>query len=118
MGETKPKAGGSYIHVFFAIPIVKFQKLLSMLYTENHPHYSLVINIYWTYTVVVVIILMLIILQFLAKMEMLGYTDLQLKELELFMSVSMVHGEKCVEENIIQGLPLLSVHNLATHPMV
>lgn len=51
-------------------------------------------------------------------MEMLGYMDHQLIELESFMSVSMVHGEKYVEVNVIQSLPLLSVHNLATHLMV
>ena len=60
----------------------------------------------------------IIILQFLAIMEMLGYMDHQLIEQELFMSVSMVHGEKYVEVNVIQSLPLLSVHNLATHLMV
>ena len=60
----------------------------------------------------------IIILQFLAIMEMLGYMDHQLIEQESFMSVSMVHGEKYVEVNVIQSLPLLSVHNLATHLMV
>ena len=44
--------------------------------------------------------------------------DHQLIELELFMFVSTVHGEKCVEVNIAQSLLLLSVHNLATHLMV
>ena len=51
-------------------------------------------------------------------MEILGYMDHQLIELELFMFVSMVHGEKYVEVNVIHSLPLLYVHNLATHLMV
>ena len=44
--------------------------------------------------------------------------DHQLIELEVFMFVSTVHGEKCVEVNIAQCLLLLSVRNLATHLMV
>ena len=44
--------------------------------------------------------------------------DHQSIELELFMFVSTVHGEKCVEVNKVQSLPLLFAHNLATHLMV
>jgi hypothetical protein len=41
-----------------------------------------------------------------------------LVELELFMFVSTVHGEKCVEVNIVPSLHLLSAHNLVSHLMV
>ena len=44
--------------------------------------------------------------------------DHQSIELELFTFASMVHGEKFVEVNIAQSLPLLSVHNLDIHLMV
>jgi hypothetical protein len=51
-------------------------------------------------------------------MEKLEYMDHQLIELESFMFASMVHGERCVEVNVVPSLPLSSAHNLATHLMV